>query len=134
MTRSNLRFVGLVGLVLMLVSACEQTPVTYVGEFAVGGYTFPIAIRTVNGIGVRYVVGLVSVTTNPDVKIEQLQDLLKKFDGEILRLWEVPELKELDVMMRMLFWKDPFEVATELGRSALVKYAEPVYVSTPGKP
>jgi len=108
--------------------------VTYVGEFTFGGYTFPVAVRTVNGVDVRYFVGLVSVTTNPDVKIEQLQDLLRKFDGEILRLWEVPELKELDVMMRIPFSNDPFEVATELGRSPLVKYAEPVYVSTPAKP
>lgn len=134
MTRSNLWFLELLGLVLVSVTACEQTPVTYVDEFTVGGHTFPVAVRDVNGVDVRYVRGLVVFTTNPDVTIEQLQPMVGNFLGEILRLSELSEPKELDVMMRIALWMDPFEVAAELGHSPLIKYAEPVYLGIPGGP
>lgn len=109
----------------------SRWPNYYVDEYHWRGYTFPVAIKTINGVEVRYVVGLVAITTNPNVTIEQLQPLIKEFDGKILDSWQPTGTKELEITMRIPFASDPFKVANQLNRSSLIRSAAPVFLSTP---
>lgn len=131
MMRSRFYSFVLIGLITLTLVNCEHTPLGSGGEYHWRGYTFPIGVKTSNGIAVRYVIGLVIFTTKPEVTVRQLQPIVKKFDGKILEVWQSTAKSELDLTMKIPFSLDPFSVASQLSRSTLIRYAEPVFVSTP---
>lgn len=75
--------------------ACLLCIVTRVdAQFRVADQVFPIESRMFDGVFVKYTNGLVVITTNLNVKIEEVEPLIKQFSGEILRFWELDRLKE----------------------------------------
>jgi hypothetical protein len=100
-------------------------------EYHWRGQTFPVAIKIIDNARVRYVIGLVIFTTKSNVTIAQLQSIINDFDGKILEVYQPLGVTELDITMKIPYSLDPFDVANQLERSPLIKYAEPVFVSTP---
>lgn len=131
MKNLNRCLVRLLSLALLASLGCEHKALSYLDEYNWRGYTFPVAVKIIDGVRVHYVVGLVIFTTKPNVTITQLHSVINNLDGEIMEVYQSPGITELDVIIKIPFSLDPFAIAKQLERSPLIKYAEPVYLGTP---
>lgn len=99
-----------------------------ISQYRIAGHEFPIDTKLVNGKNIQYTPGLVVFVTNPPATIEQATELISSYSGEILRWLRIVRSQEIAIVAKIAFEHDPFQVATELSRSDLIKFAEPNYI------
>lgn len=102
--------------------------------FQVGAYDFKIETKVMNEVVVEYTPGLIVLTTQPGVSLKELDNLISRFEGEIIDSWQPKDIDEINMLLKIPSKTDAFEVAGRLASSSIVRYAHVNTVERPCAP